>query len=362
MRSILLAFVVAALHAGCKDVECGPGTIERGGTCEPSDTSIDTTKCGPNTMAVGDQCLPKFEPTVCDPATTDADLDPTTNVTTCIGTGGGGCGAALACPQPSAGKQTICGQIFDFETGDGLAAATASGTRCDPATPATTGPCAVRITAYDAVAFSSNPNDPNARLAVGDNYLDDCGRYRLTDVTPPPATPFIALGMDDIDPTKAGPMGVTNAAGIATGRAPDMATKDVELFAVSGATSAKWQSTGGPPINGGIYAMVFRAKRAPSKLPQADVTVIKSGAPTPGTDHYFVDTDVTRERIDATAIVTGANGTALVTNATLSDVYTGTSALPAECRWSVHVAATVPFVVFVQVARPVNQPNMTCPL
>ena len=95
---------------------------------------------------------------------------------------------------------------------------------------------------------------------------------------------------------------------------------------------------------------------------QTGVTVIKSGATTPTTDHYFVATDVTRERIDAMATTTGANGTALVTNAMLSEVYTGTGALPIECRWSAHVAATVPFVVFVQLLRPINQTNQTCPL
>ena len=358
MRSIIIA--VALLHTGCKDVECGDGTIERDGTCEPADTTVGNAKCGANTIVVGDQCVPKFEPTVCDPATTEEDLDTATNVITCIGTGGGGCGAALACPTPSAGKQTICGQLFDFETGDAFSASSAAGTRCNPAMPATSGPCALRINAYDALAFAMNPG--TAPLAVGDAYIDDCGRYRLTDITPPAASPFIALGMDDIDPTKAGPQGVTNATGIATGAAPDMAVKDVEVFTVPLATAAKWQMTGGLSLAGGIYAMVFRAKRAPSKLPQAGVQVLKGGAMSAADDFYFVSTDVTRERVDASATTTGANGTALVTNVMLSagPTNTGTQGpLPAQCTWSAHAAQTVAGVVFVQILRP---SGATCPL
>jgi hypothetical protein len=43
-------------------------------------------------------------------ATTSSEVDDL-GVTTCIGTGGGGCAARLACPAPSDGKQTICGQL-----------------------------------------------------------------------------------------------------------------------------------------------------------------------------------------------------------------------------------------------------------
>ena len=361
MRFIVIAIAAASLHAGCKEVECGDGTIERDGKCESSDTTIDTAKCGENTIAVGDQCVPEFQPTVCDPATTEEDLNASTNVISCIGTGGGGCGAALACPTPAAGKQTICGQLFDFESGDVFTTATSSGVRCDPAMPSTAGPCAVRINAYDAIAFAMNPM--TAPLPVGDLYIDDCGRFRLTDVTPPAASPFIALGTDDIDPTKTGPMGVTNATGVALNTAPNMATKDIEAFTVPLSTVQKWQ--GMPPLAGGIYAMVFRAKRAPSKQPQAGITVLKGGAVSIADDNYFVSTDTTRERIDPTAMGTGANGTALVSNVSLAagPTNTGTQGpLPPECKWSSHAAQTVAGIVFIQILRPVNATGMTCNL
>src|SRR5688572_9543955 len=104
--AIIISAIALVLATGCKETECGAGTIERDGKCEPSDTTIDTAKCGEFTVAVGDQCVPEFDPTQCDPATTDEDVDPATNVTTCVGTGGGGCGSPIACPAPSAGKQT----------------------------------------------------------------------------------------------------------------------------------------------------------------------------------------------------------------------------------------------------------------
>lgn len=363
MRFLVIAIAVASLHAGCKEVECGEGTIERDGKCQSADTTIDTTKCGENTMAVGDSCVPLFPPTVCDIATTEEEVDSSTNVTTCIGTGGGGCGAALACPTPSAGKQTICGQLFDFESGDPFAATGSAGVRCDPSAPATSGPCALHINAYDAIMFAMNPM--TAPLPVGDLYIDDCGRFRLTDVTTPAASPFIALGIDDIDPTKRGPMGVTNATGIALNTAPNMATKDIEAFTVPISTYGKWQATGGPSLATGIYAMVFRAKRAPSKQPQAGVAVLKGGVAAPADDHYFVATDTTRERIDTAAAVTGANGTALVTNVSLGagPTNTGTQGpLPPECRWSAHAAQTLAGIVFIQILRPVNATGMTCNL
>lgn len=366
MRSIIIAILV--LQTGCKETECGEGTIERDGRCEPSDTTIDTGKCGLNTIAVGDQCVPMFDPTVCDPATTDEELDSSTNVITCVGTGGGGCGAPIPCPQPSPGKQTICGQLYNIENNENFASDTSMGVRCDPSAPATSGPCALRVNAYDALAFATNPQ--TAPLVVGDTYIDDCGRFRLSDVTPPTGAPFIALGIDDIDPTKAGPGGASNAAGVALPVAANMASKDVELFAVPAATTTKWAMTGGPTIANGIYVMIFRQKRAPSRLTQANVLVLKltnqqpPPGPTMSTDHYFVKTDVQRERIDAAENTTGANGTALVTNVSLMDAYTGNPSgnLPPECRWSAHIAATVAGVVFVQILRPVNASGMTCPL
>ncbi|HLL23699.1 MAG TPA: hypothetical protein VK427_16285 [Kofleriaceae bacterium] len=365
MRIQVMLFAVAL--TGCEKTECAEGTIERDGTCEPADLTVGTAKCGANTKVVGDQCLPVFDPTVCDPSTTDQDRNVATNVTTCVAKGGagGGCGAPIACPQPSIGMQTICGQLYNMEDSEPFTAESSTGVRCDPQNPTASGPCALRVNAYDAIAFASNP--ATTPLSVADTYVDDCGRFRLSDIMPPSGSPFIALGTDDRDPARTGTAGVTNAAGVATATAPNMATKDVEAFVVPATTTTKWAMTGGPPISSGIYVMIFRQKRAGTRLTQAGVTVLKGPPPNfmpiPSNDHYFVNTDVQRERVDSAAGATGANGTALVTNAMLSDIYTGTpNVLPAECRWSAHAAQTVPGVVFVQILRPVNAAGMTCNL
>src|SRR5262245_16240356 len=144
-RSVLL-ILLSVLAASCKNVDCGEGTTESNGVCTPSNETIGTAKCGPFTTLQGDQCVPMFPPTVCDPDTTAADVD-NAGVTTCVGTGAGGCSARLACPASAGGKQTICGQIYDFETGQPFAQAGATGAQCG--TGATSGPCALTVRAFD---------------------------------------------------------------------------------------------------------------------------------------------------------------------------------------------------------------------
>src|SRR4051812_39971602 len=133
-KILFTALVVAAALPGCKEVDCGPGTVERNGTCQSADETVSGAMCGPFTTLQGDKCVPMFPPTECDPGTTSADVDPATGVTTCVGTGGGGCSAQFACPAPVAGKQTICGQLYDFENNTNFAAPGAMGGKCSTPT------------------------------------------------------------------------------------------------------------------------------------------------------------------------------------------------------------------------------------
>jgi hypothetical protein len=366
-RWILIVAVLSGLFVGvgCKTTECAEGTIERNGACEPADITVTPAECGPFTELQGESCVPTFPPTECDPSTTSPEVDPATGVTSCIGiAGGGGCSAPLACPAPTDGKQTICGRMYNFEDGELFQAANATGARCTFSPPTADGPCSVGIRAYDAIAFASNPGGATPR-PTADFYMDDCGRFRLTDIDNP-SSPYLGLGIDDANPADAGPGGNTNAVGIAAAITTNgTSINNLEGYIVPVATTTKWQTSGGPSIAAGYYAPVYRQRRT-GFLTQAGVTVLKvpGGVPTPvmANDFYFRATDVTRETIDVALNGTGANGTALVSGATLADMaYTGTGGLPPECRFIPAPGVTLAGIVFISIFRPTDAPGMTCP-
>jgi hypothetical protein len=371
---ILLGFAaITAIEASaCKGIECGTGTIERDGTCAPADETTGTAKCGPFTMLVGDQCVPMFPPTVCEPGTTTGDLDDTTGVTTCKGTGmSAGCSGTISCPTPAPGKQTVCGQLYNFADNTKFAANNATGARCG-STPTASGPCALQMLAFDAVTFATNSNMGMATTpqAVGDTYIDDCGRYRLSDITPP-TQPFLALGIDDAG-QPFGPTGVTVTTGVALPSAADSKTKDFEAWIADGATIASW--TGGPQLTNGIYGAIFRSHMCDQTTgvcngdgfaTQMGVTFIKGAAAVPANDYYF-QSETTHLHIDTNASATSINGTALFQPAVVTDgpIYTGSGGISdtVNCQWESHPAATIPGLLFLQVYRPTAKPLKTCTL
>lgn len=355
-RAILISAVLAASQSGCKDLECGDGTVERDGSCQPANETVGNAMCGPFTTLQGDKCVPMFPPTECDPGTTSPDVDPATGVTTCVGTGGGGCSAAFACPAPAAGKQSICGQLYDFENDMKFAAAGATGAKCTAVT--TDGPCSLNIKAYDAIAFGTNPQTA-VPLATGEVYIDDCGRYRVPDITIP-SGPFVGLGIDD---TMMGPNGTTNTVGVAIPKQASMATKDFEAWIVKKSTTDQWVASGAPPLSGGYYVNVFRGHRTGTDN-QAGVQITRGGSPNQSNDYYFTAAQTTRQTINTAAITTGMNGTALITNAAVAEgpAYAGMGGIPAECVWESHAGASLANIVFIQLFRPQNAVAQTCPL
>ena len=348
-RPIILAGALLFAGPACKDVSCGDGTIEKAGACVPANETVGTAQCGPFTVLQGDKCIPTFEPTMCDPLTTSPEVDPATGVTTCVGTGGGGCTAPFACPAPTAGKQTICGQIYDLLTDQPFAATGAVGTQC--AAGMTTGPCALGIKAYDAISFASNPATA-VPLGVGSVYLDDCGRYRMQDIDPP-SGPFVALGFDDADAAMVGPAGTTNAVGVATLKDVGKATADFDGFVGAKSTTDMWTASGGPTLAQGMFINIFRAHKT-GHMEAPGATFTRSGNPVPSDDFYFTASDTGRHTIDPAATATGANGTAIVINAHIADgaVNSGTGGLPSTCVWDTHAGASLPFILFVQVKHP----------
>ena len=152
-----------------------------------------TATCGPFTMLQGDQCVPMFPPTECDPARPRGHRHATAS-STCIGTGTAPAAAARsrARPRRPASRRSAARST--------TSPTTRSSPR--PARPARSARprrrpdrARCRVVAYDAIAFAHNPTT-TAPQATGPVYIDDCGRYRITDITPP-GGPFLALGFDD---------------------------------------------------------------------------------------------------------------------------------------------------------------------
>jgi hypothetical protein len=254
---------------------------------------------------------------------------------------------------------TICGQLHDLETGAPFSDPGAACVQC--AAPTATGACSIGIRAVDAVKFATNPMDPGAALASGPVYLDDCGRFKVPDITLP-SGPFVGLGIDDADQAMAGPAGTTNSVGVSTPKAANVALKDFEGFIAKKATTDAWTASGGPAISSGMFVGIFRAMST-GLTNQAGVTILRNGNAIAADDHYFTAAQATRTTVDPAALATGANGTALVTNAMLGEGYTAAPGpLPAECVWSVSPGVSLPFILFVQVFRPVNATGQTCPL
>jgi hypothetical protein len=369
MRPTILFFVLAAAASGCKSVDCGPGTIERNGTCDPADETTGNAACGSGTMLDGDRCVPVYAPTTCDPASTSAMPDPDNpGVTICYGTGGGGCSTPLGCPAPAPGKQTICGQLYDITDNSKFAAPNAMGMKCDGT--ATSGPCALAVQAFDAIQYGRDPTMAPP-LMVGSTYIDDCGRFRLTDVTQP-SSPYIGLGFDDANPGNMGPNGVTNTAGVAVTASGDVTTTDVEAWVAPKATTDMWTASGGPPVSGGIYVGIFRTHKCDLNgtctgdkfANQSGVTITKSGSTVPNNDYYFMSAETGHTMIDSSATATGANGTGLLTGASVNDllIYSGTGGISdtTNCAWEQHAAASIANIVFFQVYRPQNQLGHQC--
>jgi hypothetical protein len=366
---MFLAFATTAAPA-CKSIECGTGTIERDGTCAPSDETVGTAECGPFTTIMGNQCVPIYPPTICEPGTTTEDTG-SDGVTTCRGTGGpAGCNSDIPCPNPSSGKQTICGQIYNFEDNTKFQGA-ATGAAC--AGTETTGPCALQIVAYDAVAFAHNstmmPPVATTPQAVGKVVIDDCGRYAVEDITPP-GTPFLALGFDDRG-QPLGPTGVTVTTGVALPSAADTKTQKFEAFVLDQSVIGTWTASGGPSFANGIYASVFRAHTCDdgtcigdSFANQSGVQITKSSVVNGANDFYFLAADgMTRQHVDAVNS-TSANGTGLLINASVDDslAYSGTMGITdtTNCQWESHAAANVPGLLFIQIYRKTRKLGKTC--
>ena len=218
----------------------------------------------------------------------------------------------------------------------------------------------MRMDSYDAYEFGNNPATAQ-KLQSDPFYMDDCGRYRITNIKTPTG-PFIGLGLDDRDVAMMGPSGNTNSVGWATPTVGGTSTKDLDGFIAKKSTTDAWTASNGPPLSTGILTAIFFANQAGPTL-QDGVQFTKNSATIPANTFYFTAAGTTRTTVDTNQTATGANGTALVTGAKVSDLlaFSGTGGgLDTTCKWATHAGASLPNIVFVQEFRPVNALGQTC--
>ncbi len=355
IASTLLA-ALPAVQAGCSQVVCGDGTIERDGVCLPADTQPGSATCGEGTELAGGTCVPTVT-TVCDPDTTEEEVDQATGVTTCVGISTDICTRSLDCPAPTNGKLTLCGRIHDAETDQVVRAADATGALCNPAAPTADGPCSLKIQFFDALLFQMDPLGTTPLVPAMGFEVDDCGRYRARDL-PMTSFGFIGASVDD----GAGNPDLRVLTGAATADAISTPNRDFRLYTTRKTTEAAWSAAAnltGPNtfINQGVILMVFRHKAVPAP----NVVVTLNNNPIPADDFYFSDPGVSRSTLDLTRTKTGPNGAALLINGASPSPYSGTGGEPAGCRWPSALSATIQNVVFVQLKDAESTGGGPCP-
>lgn len=339
----------------CNALDCGPGTIERNGSCEVADSSAppETPFCGNGTHYDDNSqsCISDLPPTVCDPATS-SEVPQDDGTILCVGTGPVGC--SLGCPAADTGKVTVCGVLKDAETDDDIK--DGSGAPCDPGSPTATGPCSITLQFYDALAFAQNPTSTTP-LTPELLTINDCGQYVAKNI-PLPATGYLAVGVEDIDPNDN-----YTLAGVAIPATSGLQRKGLNTYAVRKASDDKWSTDAGLAQNFsamGAYMPIFLYK----DTPVSGVVVTSNGTPVAtNTEWFFSDTDPTERSMivdAATQPATGPDGTALVVNTSLVN-HSGQGGEPTNCVWHSDLAAAIAGVYFVQTVSAEAMDGSDCP-
>jgi hypothetical protein len=237
------------------------------------------------------------------------------------------------CPEPPSNRVTVCGRIFDVETG-GMIDPLVVGEVCRDGV--TSGACVLDVEPYDALAYAQDTSIDPQDYAT--KYMDSCGRFEITDIVRP-GLGYLGLGIDDRGATD--DYGIGGAAfAISNGER----LNGFHAYAVKHTTDASWTAaallTGQSFLERGVILMEFHDAQG---NPVEGVTVVQGGAPQTASDYYFSDTTAdTHRTIDPLQNTTGANGSALKINSTLVE-HSGTGGGCAD--WSSALATTIPGVM-----------------
>ncbi len=323
MRWCIAACALGMAAAGCElGSRCGHGTVDRSGVCEVWDPNGPSQWCGTDTHFDGETqtCVPDYPRTTCDPSSTatvtgyDGNLVCVSEVGPC----------AYTCPETDPDRVTLCGLLVDFENGSPVGTPSFHPGVCDPSSPSSSGPCALSVSFYDAVAFAQDPSSAQP-LRPGDLTVTDCGNVVAHNLPVPPSG-LLAVLVDD-----AGPLDDYDASTVVVAtRAGDWIGNE-SLYAVRRATDQSWTQSAGDPFAGqsfgdvGVYVPTFRWHLAPV----SGVGIAGDGS----TAAYFFSDAAPEQRttVNATQTRTGVNGTALVvgTPAANYQAFGG----PAGCSW-----------------------------
>jgi len=326
---------------GCDGVECGEGTVERGGDCVIDQTLIDTCKCGTGAHfdAEEEQCLPDHAPAVCNTETTVEEIIDG-DVTLCNGDCGGGCPSA--CPPPAAGHVTVCGELIDVETGARITSdGGGTGADCDEIPIAErTGPCLLEVAIHAGLEWP-------APASIGDVEVDDCGFYVAANV-PAPGLGLVMLSLDDAEGTSSAETWVATATAAAVSSGERLVAQ--KAYAVRRSTDSAWTTAAGSPFGGLTFSekgvLAFRFFRADISIEEVTITRSPEGV-VEDSDFYFSDTGrQTWATIDPAQDDTGVNGVGFIVDTPLAD-HRGQGGLP-ECTWPTVLRRSFPGLVLVE--------------
>lgn len=262
------------------------------------------------------------------------------------------CGPDLACPTASPGRVSVCGRLFDVETGVGIEAASPRWQACGSGEEATDGPCQLDIRFYDALDFAGNPNGATP-LTYQTLLRDDCGRFVAHNVQRP-SLGFLGIGVDD----GAGQPDDHRLTGVAFAVSSGQVRSREPVFALQRATDTAWSAQAGLGastfVDRGAILTLFTDDEG---TPVPGVRVTSNGSVRAADDFYYSDLDPkTRATVDPSRTTTGPNGASLMLNSSLVE-HSGAGGEPAGCSWSSGLAASIPGVLFVQ--RTILESNST---